>query len=374
MPIYHSVMLGALLLGILAAFLAAGLGRAIAWSERTFEKIPVHWMWYPAIGGVIVGLGGLIFPQALGVGYSTVEQLVTTDPAWRILLGILVVKTVIWVLSLGSQTAAGILAPLLMIGGALGAAVGHIVPGTGPTMPIGAWAVVGMTSLLTAAIGCPLTSSMLALELTGSADFILPVLLASVASYAVSVLVQKRSMLTMGLSRRGFHLSREYGVDPLEMVLVSQAMHTSVFALKSTATRREAADWLHHVQERGPAGWSHWQRLFPLVDEEGCLTAVLTRGQMVVAGEQANLDEPLAADGKTAPLTVRGGDTLRLVAILMAETKFTHLPVVDRGGKFAGIITLEDLLVGRARENVREQDRERPLRLRWPFMGPDRAR
>jgi CIC family chloride channel protein len=362
-PVYHSAMLGALLIGVVAAFLAAGLSRSIHFMEHMFEKLPFHWMWYPAIGGLGVGIGGLLFPRALGVGYSVVQQLLAGENGWKLLAGVLVVKSVIWVFSLGSNTAGGILAPLLMIGAAMGAAMGHAMP----VMDSGAWALVGMTSLLTAAIGCPLTSAMLALELTHNANLLLPVLLATVAAYAVSVLVQSRSLLTEGLSRRGLHLSREFGVDPLEIVLVSQAMHTSVFALQADATRREAAQWLRKMEERGSVAWSHWQRLFPMLDRDGKLLAILTRTQMISAARQADLDAPLVEDGNSSPATVSLGDPLRKVANNMAESKLTHYPVIDDAGKFAGIITIEDLLMARSRENLRESDRKRVLRMRWPF-------
>ena len=364
-PVYHSAMLGALVLGIIAAFVAAGLSKAVHFSEHMFEKLPIHWMWWPAIGGLGIGLGGLVFPQALGVGYSVIQQMISGDTAWKLLAGVLIVKSLIWVFSLGSNTAGGILAPLLMIGGALGAAVGHLMPVMSP----GAWVLVGMTSVLTAAIGCPLTSAMLALELTHNGGLMLPVLLACVSAYAVSALVQPRSMLTENLSRRGLHLSREFGVDPLETMLASQAMHTSVFALNDNATRQDAADWLRKMDERGAEAWSHWQRVFPLVDAEGTLTGLLTRSQMMAAAKQADLSQPLVLSGSTTPTTVSPRNTLRECAVMMAETKLTSFPVVNTDGKLVGVITIDDLLKGRSEQSQRENMRERVLRLRWPFGG-----
>ena len=122
--------------------------------------------------------------------------------------------------------------------------------------------------------------------------------LACVTAYGLSVLAQKRSLLTERLAGRGFHLSREYGVDPLETVMVGQAMHTSVFALPANATRKDAADWLTTMHQRGADAWSHWQRLFPLVDEDGRLVAVLTRSQMMAAAQEADLARPLREDGR----------------------------------------------------------------------------
>jgi CBS domain-containing protein len=329
-------------------------------------------MWWPAIGGLGVGLGGLVFPRALGVGYSVIQQLISGDMAWQLLAGVLVIKSLIWVFSLGSNTAGGILAPLLMIGGALGAALGHFMP---YGMEPGAWALIGMTAVLSASIGAPLTSAMLALELTHNGGLMLPVLLSCVAAYAVSVLVQPRSMLTESMSRRGLHLSREYGVDPLETMLVTQAMHTSVFALPSSATRKDAVDWLRKMEERGASAWAHWQRVFPLVDEEGRLCGIVTRAQMIAAAGLAAQEsgKPLLQDANLKPQTVSPYQTLRSCAATMAESKLTSYPVVAADGKLLGVMTIEDLLKGRSEQSHRESDRERVIRLRWPFSGPERA-
>jgi H+/Cl- antiporter ClcA/CBS domain-containing protein len=364
-PIYHSAMLGALALGILAAFVAAGLSKSVHFFEDAFEKLPIHWMWWPALGGVMVGVCGYIFPQSLGVGYSVIQQMVSGDAEWKLLAGILIIKSLSWAFSLGSNTAGGILAPLLMIGGALGAALGHLMPIMSP----GAWVLVGMCAVLSAAIGAPLTSAMLALELTHNGGLMLPVLLSCVAAYAVSVLVMPRSMVTENLSRRGLHLSREFGADPLEAILVSQAMHTSVFALPEDATRKDAAEWLRKMDERGSEAWSHWQRIFPLVDSEGRMTGTLTRAQMIAAARKDDLSVPLAVDANRDPKTVSPVSTLRTCAMSMAESKLTSYPVVSADGKLLGVLTISDLLKGRSEEAHRESDRERVLRLRWPFSS-----
>jgi len=270
---------------------------------------------------------------------------------------------VIWVISLGSNTAGGIFAPLLMIGAAMGLAMGHWMTPISP----GAWAVVGMTAVVSAALGAPLTAAMFAVELTHNGGLMLPVLLACVVAYGISVLVQPRSMITEGLSRKGLHLSREYGIDPLEMMFVAQAMHTSVFALPGNATCRDAKDWLDAMNSRGPGAWSHWQRLFPLVDAEGRLTAVLTRSQMMQAAKLEDLERSLALEGNADAQSVDATETLRQVATTMAESKLTAYPVVNDNGQLKGIITIEDLLVGRTREAQREGERVRVLNVRWPF-------
>ena len=368
-PINHSSMLGALVLGVLAALLAVFLSQAVHKTEHLFTKFPIHWMWYPAIGGLGVGLCGWVFPQALGVGYSVIQTMLFDNNAWKLLVGVLLIKSLAWIIALGSETAAGTLAPVLMIGGALGAALGHLMP----VMTSGAWTLVGMTAVLSAAIGCPLTSAMLALELTHNGSLTLPVLLSCVCAYAVSALIQPRSLLTESLSRRGLHLTRELGVDPLETMLISEAMHTSVFALPQTATVREAVAWLRRMNERGPDAWSGWQRIFPIVDTDGHLCGLLTRSRMMAAAASSDQNVPLTAFAAEEPVAIPPSETLRTCAIRMAETKLTSFPVLDDDRKLVGIITVNDLLKGRSREARRDNTRTRVLRLRWPFSAGEAA-
>jgi len=362
-PMHHAAMLGALAVGVLAALLATGLSRAMHFFETMFERLPIHWMWWPALGGIVIGLGGLIFPQALGVGYDVIRQLLNGPVSWKLLAGVLLVKTTIWVVALGSETAGGVFAPLLMIGGAMGLAAGHWLTPISP----GAWAVVGMTSVISAALGAPLTSAMFAVELTHNGGLMIPVLLACVTSYAISVLLQPRSMVTEALSRKGLHLSREYGVDPLETVTVREVMHTSVFALPEDATRQDAMDWLEKMNHRGGEAWAHRQRIFPVVAEDGCLKAILTRDQMITAAGAGEPDAPLITHGISDPIVVGPWETLRSAAEKMAELKLRSFPVVEDHGVLVGILNIEDLLEARGKASLRDRDRQRVLRLRWPF-------
>nr|WP_255551414.1 chloride channel protein [Granulicella sp. dw_53] len=365
--ISHWVMPCAVLAGLVAGVLALLLTKGVHFFEEAFEKLPIHWMWWPAVGGLVIGLGGWLFPPALGVGYATIQQMLSGNMEWSLVLGVLVVKSVIWTASLGSGTSGGILAPQLMIGGGLGVALAHVLPGIAP----GAWPLVCMAAVLAGSIGAPLTAVVLAIELTHNSGLMLPLLLACVTAYGLTVLSQKRSILTERLARRGYHLSREYGVDPLEMVLVSQAMHTSVFALPANATRRDAASWLRTMEARGADAWSHWQRLFPLLNTEGRMVALLTRSQMMISAKQTDLSRPLVEDGNVSPATMAPTDTLRKVATAMADSKLTRYPVIDAKGKFVGIITIDDLLSARSKETLRESDRTRVLRLRWPFSNAE---
>jgi len=354
-------LLGALLVGLAGGLLAIALSRAVYASEDFFENhLPIHWMWWPAIGGVVVGIGGLIFPRALGTGYDVIASLLAGDHTWQLIAGILIVKSMIWSFSLGSGTSGGILAPLLMIGGALGALFTSLMP----AVSTGAWPLLGMTAVLSGAIGCPLTAAVLGLELTHNYGMLLPALVTAVAAHAFTGLFQKRSILTERISRRGYHLSREYGVDPLEVILTSEVMHSRVVVLPLEMSSADAQRWLENGRARdGRRG----QRLYPVVDAEGRLNGVMTRSRlMALASSKAVAQQgtPLAT-----PVVAYPHETLRTVAERMATSHVFTLPVVEHGtGKLVGLVTAEDLLKGRARAYDRENNLVRMRSLRMPFQ------
>ncbi|HEV7500171.1 MAG TPA: chloride channel protein, partial [Vicinamibacteria bacterium] len=124
-------LLGCVVAGLLAGALSALLTLAVYAAEDAFLKLPIHWMWWPALGGLVIGIGGLVFPEALGVGYDTIGRLLQGDVSRHLILGILIVKALIWSVSLGSGTSGGVLAPLLMMGGALGGVEAWVLPDLG---------------------------------------------------------------------------------------------------------------------------------------------------------------------------------------------------------------------------------------------------
>ena len=207
--------------GLTGGLLAVAATWLVYRAEDAFSRLPLHWMWWPAIGGVVIGLGGLVEPRALGVGYDVIDSLLTGRASLGLILGILVVKTVIWSLSLGSGTSGGVLAPMFMIGGALGALEGTAFPHVAP----GFWAMCGLAAVLGGVMRSPLTGVVFTVELTHQWNALLPLLLASTAAYALSVLVLKRSVLTEKIARRGLHLTREYSTDPLETFFARDVMH-----------------------------------------------------------------------------------------------------------------------------------------------------
>ncbi len=345
-------LVGCAVSGILAGLLATGLTGFVYAAEDAFLKLKIHWMWWPAIGGVVIGIGGLLFPQALGVGYDTIGQLIQGDVPLKTLAGVLLVKSTIWAVALGSGTSGGVLAPLLMMGAALGGLEGSFLPALGP----GFWSLVSMSAILGGTMRSPLTGVVFALELTHDFNMLLPLLVANTLGYAISVLFMKRSILTEKIARRGYHLSREYSIDPLEILFVREVMRTKVTAFHPSTEVGEAA-----------AIASRSQRLFPIIDTQQQLEGVITRTRIETAAEEghARLDEILKAD----PVVAYANEPLRVVAYRMAENGITQMPVLDspENGKLAGMLFLKDLMRARVRSLSEERDRERVLRLRLPF-------
>jgi len=353
---------GCVFAGVAAGALSALLTLGVYASEDLFKKLPIHWMWWPAIGGLFVGIGGLIFPRALGVGYDTIAMLIQGDVAFKILLGVLLVKSAIWMISLGSGTSGGVLAPLLMMGAALGGIEGMFLPHFGG----GFWALVGMGAILGGTMRSPFTGIVFALELTHDINMLLPLMVASFIAHAFTVLALKRSILTEKISRRGYHLSREYSLDPFEVLFVKEVMRTNVVALPGGATVDEAHDLIRR-QDR-PRG----QHLFPVVDAGGDLLGVLTRMKLVelfdqAAGEVGALK--LAEIAVKDTVVAFADEPLRVVVHRMAESGFTRLPVLDPQSdrRLVGMISLDGLLRARSQNLTEERARERVLRIRLPF-------
>ncbi len=355
-------LLGCVLAGLLAGGLSALLTLAVYGAEDTFAKLPVHWMWWPAIGGLAVGLGGMIFPQALGVGYDTIGSLLQGDAPGKIIAGVLLVKSAIWAISLGSGTSGGVLAPLLMLGAALGGVEAGFLPNEGA----GFWPLVSMGAILGGTMRAPFTAIVFALELTHDVNVLLPLLVAAMLAHATTVLLLKRSILTEKVARRGFHLTREYAADPLEVLFVREAMRTEIVALPAEAAIKDLRDIaLGEPARRG-------QHLFPVVDGERRLKGVVTRRELRRLAESPG-NGVLLAEMSREPVVAYAGEPLRAAVLRMAETGLTRLPVVDGdSGELAGMISVYDLLPAHLRDLHAEKGRERVLQPRLPFG--DRAR
>ncbi|MDI3258816.1 MAG: chloride channel protein [Sinobacteraceae bacterium] len=343
--------------GGLLAWLATGL---VYFSEDTFKKLPIHWMWWPALGGLVIGAGGLIEPRALGVGYDVIQTFLAGQASVALILGILIVKTLIWSLSLGSGTSGGVLAPVFMIGAALGASLAHVFPHVAP----GFWALVCLAAVVGGVMRSPLTGVIFALELTHDWSAILPLTISASSAYALSVLVLRRSVLTEKVARKGFHLTREYSIDPLEVLLVREVMQRDFISFRLATALSEAAAGFA-ASHRKLRDALNRQRIYPVLDEDGMLRGIVTRRDMLDAALSGGT-APIESIMLREPVVCYPDMTLREAANLLAERRVTRVVVVERQTprKVIGLLTVVQLLEGRLRDLEEERVQERVLDVR----------
>ncbi|SAK58061.1 Cl-channel, voltage-gated family protein [Caballeronia pedi] len=344
-------LLSCLVAGLLSGALASGLSAALYKLEDLFGKLPIHWMWWPALGAVVVGIGGYIEPRALGVGYDVIGDLLHQHIAIQVALSILAVKAVIWVVALASGTSGGVLAPLLMLGAGLGTALGAILPGHDAAL----WPLVCMAATLGATLGAPLTAIVFAFGLTHDANALLPLLAATLVAHGFATVVMKRSIMTEKIARRGYHIYREYGVDPLERHHVDEVMTRDVLTI-------DAATPLGDVLARhfGP---HQAHRAYPVV-RDGVLIGVLDRAKLGTLMErEANVGVGCALQKlqPDAPVFALPGEPCRLAATRLAVHELERLPVVaDRQSlRLVGIVSRSDLVKPARKHFDEEHQRER---------------
>ena len=336
------------LLGLAVGLEAALLSALLYRIEDAFHRLPIHWMWWPALGALVVGLGGLIDAHVLGAGYGSIQALLDGSLATRVVFALLVVKALVWLVALGSGTSGGILAPLLILGGAAGALAGQLWLGNP-----GVWALVGMAGILSGAMRAPLTGALFAAEVTGLFGA-LPLTIASACgAYAVSVLLMKRSILTEKIARRGRHIHQEYVVDPMDMVQVRDLMTPEPATLPATMIAGDVLDFF-----AGPAE----HRSYPVVDAEGRLVGLVSRSDVLgwrVADMPA--DRTLADLVSDAAQPVAYADApIGQVADLIVETGVGRIPIVDPATrKVLGILSRHDLLKARRDHRRAETARSR---------------
>ncbi|MNR97687.1 H(+)/Cl(-) exchange transporter ClcA [compost metagenome] len=301
---------------------------------------------------MIVGLGGLIEPRALGVGYDIISDLLSSHIIAKAVLAILLVKAGIWLVALSSGTSGGVLAPLLILGGTLGWLVGLFFPGDP-----GFWALLGMAAMMGGTMRAPLTGTFFAVEITGDISTLVPLLAATVTAYAVTVLLLRRSILTEKIARRGQHITREYGIDPFEFTRAADIMVRKVDTLPASMTIRAACDFLSSGEKT--------HRIYPVVEADGALVGVVSRADALRwQGDEELADQTLADRVSDGSIPVgHTDDTVAFIADLMLAAETGRIPIVDRAsGKLVGLIARKDLL--RLRSALQSSELERR-----PYFG-----
>jgi H+/Cl- antiporter ClcA/CBS domain-containing protein len=383
-PIFPVVPHGALggreLLAALLVGLAAGLGSwllttLVYASEDLFQRLPVHWMWWPAIGAVVVGIGGMIQPGVLGVGYGSIHSLMRGELLGPALIGLMIAKSVVWSVALGSGTSGGVLAPLLMVGGALGALMGQWLPAGDP----GLWAMVGMAAMMGGTMRSPLTGMVFILELTHDLNVLPALLVACVAALGVTVLILRRSILTEKLARRGQHITREYSVDLFELMRVGEVMDRKVTTIPATMTIQTLSEQI----AAGDGGGNRHGAC--IVDDQQKLAGIITRSDVIRALRQDPAGKITVLESGHTPVIVAFPDEPLSDALAkMLSQNIGRLPVVARAdtSRVIGYLGRADILSARAHQHEQEQTRAPHLkfklveqliiglkrcRRRWPF-------
>jgi len=324
----HSALTGQELVLAVAVGVLAGLGSGVlTWlvytAEDAFSKLPFHYMWWPMIGGLFVGLGGLLFPRALGVGYDTIADLLAGRLLGGFLIGLVVTKALIWAIALGSGTSGGVLAPLLIMGGALGA----IEAGLLPVGDAGLWGMLSMAAMMGGTMRSPLTAVAFMLELTDDIAVLPGLLVACAAAHAVTVLIMRRSILTEKVARRGYHVMREYIVNPLTRVRVGEVMEPQPPTLPAS----QRIDLLFR-DPTAHASVLGGRYAWPLLDDSGALVGIVTRGDLVRASRGEADAELTVLQAGSSNLVVTYPDELLEEALnKMVRHDIGRLPVVERG-------------------------------------------
>jgi H+/Cl- antiporter ClcA/CBS domain-containing protein len=341
----------ALVVGIIAGLASGVLTTLVYAFEDLFTKLPIHWMWWPAIGGLFVGIGGYIDPRVLGVGYETIHGLLRGELIGPLVAGLLIGKALVWSISLGSGTSGGVLAPLLIMGGALGALEARWLP----MGDAGLWAMISMAAMMGGTMRSPLTAMVFTLELTHDLNLLPGMLVACIAAHAVTVLALRRSILTEKIARRGFHINREYVVDPLMGLRVSEAMDREAPTIPASMKVSELADRLAKRDRR----LSRRQGTL-IVDDGGALCGIITRGDVLRAIEEFDDPNLTVIQAGSRNLIVTYPDEILYEAIeKMLRNDIGRLPVVNREDSHQVLGYLGRAAVMKARLHRMQEDQDR---------------
>jgi chloride channel protein, CIC family len=340
-------------LGVVAGFASGLLTMLVYACEDIFQKLPLHWMWWPAIGALFIGVGGVLEPRVLGVGYNTIHSLLRGELLGAMVIGLLVAKALVWSIALGSGTSGGVLAPLLIMGGALGAFAASWIP----VGDAGLWALIGMAAMMGGTMRSPLTAMVFAVELTRDFNLFPALLIGSVAALGVTVLIMRRSILTEKLARRGHHITREYSIDPFELARVRDVMDHDVPSVPATMKLSELSDKI----ARGNSDLSRRQGTL-IMDDQNRLAGIITRGDIVRALRSKNQGEMTVAEAGTAePVVAYPDEPLYTALTKMLDRDVGRLPVVERRDptRVVGYLGRAAILSARMKtyeeENVRQR-------------------
>lgn len=337
-PVSDVALFTYVLMGAVVGVAAAYISRSVYYVEDLFEKLPIHWMWWPALGAVAVGVVGYFAPHTMGVGYDNIKDLLTGNMPLALLISLCVLKYISWVISLGSGTSGGTLAPLFTIGGALGALLGVAVmklfPGT--QINIATAALIGMAAMFAGASRALLTAIVFSMETTGQPHGLLPLIGACTAAYFVSFFLMKGSIMTEKIRRRGIVAPDEYTPDIMQLINVSAVISRPALLMKESMTVAQARQFLQDSAQ------PYFHQHLLVTDEENYFKGYLNREVLNLPATDAN--STLLTHLETSTPYVYAADDINLVTELFDNYKPDILAVLDTDQKITGMVTAEAVL------------------------------
>jgi chloride channel protein, CIC family len=348
-----------LVLGVVCGLAAVGFSKLLYWTEDQFEKLPVDELWWPAIGALGLGIIGYFVPRVLGVGYDTIGDILNASLAWKLLLIVMVAKAVALVISLGSGTSGGLLAPMFMSSAALGGCFAMGMDRIFPTanLSAGAFALVAMGAVFGSASRATFTFIIFAFEITRDYNSVLPLMLVSVIADGIAMLLMPRaSIMTEKLARRGLHIPQEYEADVMQQTAVAETMDKFAPKLPAALKVSELAD---RIARHDPEVSQHQGML--VVDPDGRLAGIVTRGDVLRALDKDPTGATTVLDAGTRNVIVTYPDELLSEALTkMLRSNIGRLPVVERNDpqKVVGYLGRPEVMAARLRRLQEEDVRE----------------
>jgi chloride channel protein, CIC family len=349
-----------LLLGPICGLAAVGLSKALYWVEDTFEKLPFDEMWWPAIGALALGIIGYFVPRVFGVGYDTIGDILNGQLAWKLLLVVMIAKFAALVISLGSGTSGGLLAPTFMwsaaMGGLFAMVANHVFPGA--HLSPGAFALVAMGAVFGAASRAAFSFIIFAFEITRDYNSVLPLMLVAVIADGVAMLfMPSSSIMTEKLARRGLRVHQDYEADALTQVTVAETMEKYPPVIAADTKVGVLAE---RIAQHDPAVVRRQALL--ILDKTDKLVGIITRGDVLRALDKDPSGAMTVQEAGRTHLVVTYPDELvSEAAAKLLRFDIGRLPVVDRTDerKVVGYLGRAAILAARLRRFNDEHVRER---------------
>ncbi|HXT73654.1 MAG TPA: chloride channel protein [Candidatus Angelobacter sp.] len=347
-----------LLLGVICGFAAVGFTKFLYWVEDLFDHLPLDDLWHPAIGAFVLGVIGFFIPRVLGVGYDTISDILHNNLAIKVLVLLMIFKALALVVSLGSGTSGGLLAPMFMssaaLGGVFAMVINHFLPGA--HLSPGAYALVAMGAVFGAAARATFALIVFAFEITRDYNSVLPLMITCVIADMIALHYLPSSIMTEKLTRRGLTVPTDFEVGVLQVVKVSEVMRTDVHSILPEMKVGELAERMG----REEPGFNMTQGL-PICDADGKLVGIVTQGDLLRALKLDPAGKIKVLDAGAQSLVVAYPDERAFDALYrMLNNNIGRLPVVSRDGskKLVGYLNRSSILSAWTRQIEDESLRE----------------